>query len=116
MVAVFVPMSRTVGSEETVSVSPAGPMLPDDGVIVIHGLSAVAAKIVAGFCPARTIACVTAPLTPISALVWRDSGRTKIATGVQNGPRSSLQALIPRTRQKSCTGLSVAVCVHVAFV
>src|SRR5438132_13635435 len=76
-VAVLVPSFSALGSYVTVSVIPAGPIVPDDGVTVAHGLSVVAVKLTAGVLPAMKTLCAT-PFAPTAIDVrWPGaSGRT----------------------------------------
>src|ERR1700692_4680070 len=68
-VAVFVPSFSAFGSETTVSVTPCGPRVPEDGVAVAHGLSVRAVNGTAGVRPGTKMVWRIVLVVPISTLV-----------------------------------------------
>src|SRR4029078_4377708 len=97
---VLVPRSSVAGSAGTTSVNPCVGTVPEDGVIVIHGLSDFAVNETGVAPPGRKIFCTTFVGVPISAdaLLFAAGGMMKIPMTFEYGPRSSLQELTPRTR------------------
>ncbi len=100
MVPVLVPRASTRGSAVTVRVRPETGSVPDDGVIVSHGLSDVAVNCTGEVEPGTNTVCTMTSSPPISALALPVRGGVmNTPTTSEYGPRSPLpQLLTPRTR------------------